>query len=179
MKSSKDDRAKMDRAVRDILLDATEVELREALSDAGVSFDALAASGRAAVSRSLAGADDASTVRDLHRGLGALLQLLRRRDQLSVDELAGRARVDAAELRGIESDATCDPNPRTIVQLEQYFKLPARTLVILSGAVRVDDGVRAEAVRFAASSKNISALSQEERKLMNQFVKILREHTDK
>ena len=104
--------------------------------------------------------------------------MLRRRERLSIDELAQNARVDASELRRIELDPVFDPNPRTIFQLAQYFKLPERSLVVLSGAVRVDDNVREEAVRFAASSDHISGLTREQRKHLNQFVKFLRELTD-
>lgn len=178
MKPNKEHRIKMERALRDILLEASEEELREALADAKEDFDSLAARGRAAAQRALTDSDDTTDIRDLHRGLGALIQMLRRRDRVSVDELAERARVDPVELRHIELDLAFDPNPRTIYQLEQHFNLPPRSLVVLSGAVHVDSDVRAEAVRFAASSENISDLSLEEQKLLNRFVKFLREHTD-
>ena len=92
--------------------------------------------------------------------------------------MAEEARVDAAELQGIERDPAFDPSPRTVYQLEQYFKLRERSLVMLSGAVRVDNDVREEAVRFAASSENIHGLTKEERALLNQFVKFLTRHTD-
>ena len=104
--------------------------------------------------------------------------MLRRREQLSADELAQEARVNASELRRIELDPTFDPNPRTIFQLEQYFKLSSRSLVVLSGAVHVDDDVREEVVRFAAKSEDISGLTKKQRKLLNRFVKFLRENTD-
>jgi transcriptional regulator with XRE-family HTH domain len=178
MRTKNHDRAKMNRVLRDTLLEASELELREALRGTPEDFDELAARGRAAAQRALATTDDTADVQDLHRGLGALIQMLRRRDHVSIDELATQARVDINELRRIELNAAFEPNPRTICQLEQYFKLPARSFVILSGAVRVDSDVRAEAVRFAASSENIAGLSREERKLLNRFVKFLREHTD-
>ena len=178
MEPNDQDRTKLNRALRDILLDSSEDELREALVDTGEDFDALVARGRAAVQRALADTSDSTDVQDLHRGLGALLQMLRRREQVSVDELADKARVDASELRSIEFDPTFDPNPRTIFQLEQYFKLPTRSLVVLSGAVRVENDVRKEAVRFAAHSGDISKLTKEERKLLNRFVEFLRENTD-
>lgn len=175
-----DERAndKMKRAMRDFLLEASETDLREALTESGEDFDQLAARGLAAAHRALGAHDDAHQVRDLHRGLGALIRLLRRHSHLSIDELANNARIDASELRRIESDPDFDPNPRTIIQLEQYFKLPARSLVILSGAVRVAHDLQNEAIRFAASSEDISQLTREERKLLNRFVKFLREHTD-
>ena len=174
----KQDEPMMNRALRAILLEASEDELREAFADTGEDLDALAARGKAVAQRALSETSDPARVEDLHRGLGVLLQMLRRRERLSIDELAQNARVDASELRHIESDPAFDPNPRTIVQLAQYFKLPERSLVVLSGAVRVDDNVREEAVRFAASSDHISGLTREQRKHLNQFVKFLRELTD-
>ena len=178
MDPKEQDRTKMNRALRDLLLEASEDELREALADSGEDFDALAARGKAAAQRALSATTDVAGVEDLHRGLGALLQMLRRREHLSIDELAQKARVDAAELRRIELDPAFDPNPRTIFQLERHFNLRERSLVVLSGAVHVDAGVREEAVRFAANSEDISGLTKEERKLLNHFVKFLREHTD-
>ena len=178
MEPKEQDRTKMNRALRELLLEASEDELRKALADTGEDLDALAARGKAAAQRALSETSDGAGVEDLHRGLGALLQMLRRREHLSIDELAQKARVAASELRRIELDPAFDPNPRTIFQIAQYFKLPERSLVVLSGAVIVDDDVREEAVRFAASSEDISGLTKEQRKLLNHFVKFLREHTD-
>jgi len=169
----------VNRALRDILLEASEQELREALSGAGEDFDSLAAQGRAIAQRALASSEYTSDLPDLHRGLGALIQMLRRRERISADQLASGARIDLAELRRIELDPTFEPNPRTIFQLEQYFKLPPRILMVLSGAIRVRNEVREEAMRFAASAQNISELTGEERELLNRFVEFLQEHTDK
>ena len=165
------------RALRDIFLEASEHELREAFSGADEDFDALAARGRAVAERALAEVRDADAVEELHRGLGKLLQLLRRSARLSIDELARAARVDASELRRVEIDPTFEPSPRAIFQLERHFNLPERSLVVLSGAVRVDDAVRDEVVRFAASAEHMSDLTREERKLLNQFVKFLKEYS--
>ena len=173
------DLTKMNRALRDILLEASEDELREAFADTGEDLDSLAARGKEAAQRALSETRDGAGVEDLHRGLSALLQMLRRREQLSIDVLAQNAHVDASELRCIEHDPAFDPNPRTIFQLEQYFKLPERSLVVLTGAVQVDDDVREEAVRFAASSEHISDLTRAQRKQLNLFVKFLRKHTDR
>lgn len=181
MKTKEQNQTKMIRSLRDILLDASEEELREALTDIAEDFASLAARGRAVAQRALtdtADTEDTNDVRDLHRGLGVLVQMLRRRYKLPVDELAEKAKVDANELLRIENDPTVDPNPRTIYQLERYFKLQPRSLMILSGAIRVNSDVRAEAIRFAACSNNISGLSREERRILNGFVRFLQEHTD-
>jgi transcriptional regulator with XRE-family HTH domain len=178
MEPTEQDRTKMSRALRDLLLEASEDELRDALTEAGEEFEALVARGRAAAQRALSETPNPAEAEDLHRGLGALVQMLRRRDRLSVDELARKARVDPSELRRIELDPAFDANPRTIFQLAQVFNLPAQSLIVLSGAVQVEPDVRQEAVRFAASSEDISGLTIDQRKLLNQFVKFLREHTD-
>lgn len=167
------------RALRDLILEASEQELREALDGAEESFDSLAAQGRAVIQQTLDTVEKTDDVPDLHRGLGVMIQMLRRRDRLSYEQLASKAHIAVAELRQIENDPTFNPNPRTIFQLEQFFNLPSRALVVLSGAVRVSKQVREEALRFAASSQNMSELSREEKKLLNEFVKFLQEQTDK
>lgn len=167
------------RGLRSIFMEASEDELHEAFVGAEEAFDALAAEGKAAAERAVAEVTGAATVVDLRRGLGTLIQMLRRRQGLSVDQLAENARIAEWELRRIESDPKFEPSPRTIFQLEQYFHLDERILVILSGAVHVDNTIREEAVRFAASSEAIQELTGEERKLLNQFVRFLSKHTDR
>lgn len=172
------DRRDIHRAVRTLIQDSSEAELREALAGSSETFEDLAAGGRAIVARALAGSATPTDAADVHGGLGALVRLLRRRDGLSEAELASRAAIDIAELRALESDPRCEPNPRTIFQLEHYFKLRPRTLVLLSGAVRLDSTVREEVLRFAASSRGMAKLSRHEVKLLNRFVKFLGDHTD-
>ena len=179
MQPKDQDRIAMHRGLRSILIEASDDELREAFVGTGEDLDALAARGRAASGRAVAEVAGATGVEDLHRGLGALIQMLRRNKRLSVEELADKARVDASELHGIERDPMFDPNPRTIYQLERYFNLREKSLVVLSGAVRVGNDVREQAVRFAASSGDIHGLTKEERKLLNRFVSFLRKHTDR
>jgi len=179
MNRKEQDRNKMSEALRDIVLEASEAELRDAFSDVGDDFDGLAALGRSVVERALANAtEDVLEVEDLHRSLGVLVQLLRRKKGLSVEELAAEARVDVFEVQGIELGTTLDANPRTIYQLEQYFQLPSRSLVILSGAVNVESEIHEEAVRFAASAQGMNKLNRDEKKALNKFVKFLKEHTD-
>jgi len=172
------DPRKINRALREILLEASEDEMREALAGTGQDLESVAAMGRELVQGALKSTPDSGDLKDLHRSLGVLLQMLRRRDRVTVDQLASKARIDVEELRQIELDPTFDPNPRTVFQLERYFDLPAKSLAVLSGAVRVASEVREECVRFAASSEGISELTRGERKLLNRFVRFLQEHTD-
>ena len=166
---------KMNRALRDILLEASEDELRDAFADTGEDLDALA--NKAAAQRPLRDTRCRQGRRPAPRP-GVLLQMLRRRERLSIDELAQNARVYASELRRIELDPVFDPNPRTIFQLAQYFKLPRGALSFSRVPCESTTTFREEAVRFAASSDHISGLTREQRKHLNQFVKFLRELTD-
>jgi len=177
----------MSRAVRDCVIDAPTGELEMILTEAGVDAAELLKTGRAAVARSLANSSNSDSEQtgageegsDVRQGLSALLVMLRRRDGLSEDELAARARVDAAEVRRIEYDPSYTPQPRTIYQIEQFFKLPKRSLLRLAGVQRQQPPeLRDEVLRFAANSKSIQKLSREETKLLNQFVRFLGELTD-
>jgi transcriptional regulator with XRE-family HTH domain len=171
---------KMARAIRDLVIDASEEELQADLAGFGEDLDELASCAHSVVKRALESASTrTAVVSDLHRGLGALIQMLRRRDRLSASELASAAVVDLGELQAIESDPTVAPHPRTIYQLASYFKLPQRSLLVLSGALDVGQNVRDEAVRFAASSRGMSNLSREEKKLLSEFVRFLQEYTDR
>jgi transcriptional regulator with XRE-family HTH domain len=177
------------RALRDAILDADSDSLSETLSEFNIDAGELAATGKAAAKKALesvsesvdeVGETDASSESDgLHEALGVLLQLLRRRDNLSEEELADLAEVDPAEIRRIEFDRSYTPAPRTIYQLELTFKLPRKTLVKLSGLTRSHSAdFKGEVLRFAAHSKSIQKITREERKLLNEFVKFLSCYTD-
>ncbi len=177
MRSIERDQIEMNQALRDIIIESSEEEIRDAVASAGGDFHALASRGRAVAERALAEIESESA-QDLRKGLGALIYMLRRRDGISIEDLGAQARVDPGELTRLEDDYGFDPNPRTVYQLEKHFKLPERSLVLLSGAVKVESAVRSEAVRFAASSESIVKLSREEKHLLNRFVRFLREQTD-
>ncbi len=110
----------------------------------------------------------------LRYALGALVRLLRHRDELSIAELADKAKVAEEEVRGIERDPHYMPRPRTLHHLAKHFSLPVDHLMQLSGAKRtVDRVLYNEAVRFAARSEDMSTLTDEERQALNAFVKLL------
>ena len=178
MNSKNKENDKLSRALRELILDASEEELLDALDNSHEALDALAEISKTSAHRALADTNDPNALQDLHRGLGALIRLFRRRDSLTIDELAKRAHVSADELHNIETDPSFEANPRTIYQLERHFRLTPRSLVLLSGIVSVDGHMREEAVKFAAKSESITTLNREEQKLLNEFVKLLREHSD-
>jgi transcriptional regulator with XRE-family HTH domain len=114
------------------------------------------------------------TVTQLRIALGTLMRQLRIKQRLSVAELARQASVDEDEIHGIERDPHFAPRPRTLHNLAQYHKLPIRQVIMMSGATRtVDRSFFNEAVRFAASSDDVSQLSSEELQGLYAFVKFL------
>jgi len=109
--------------------------------------------------------------------LGRLLRQLRRRDNVDLPRLAAEVRVPESELRALEEGGGGAPRPRTIHQLATFFKISPRALLALSPATAERDPELDEAaIRFAASSDELSKLSHDERKSLNDFVSLLSEY---
>lgn len=112
--------------------------------------------------------------------LGTVVVQIRRRDRLTVAQLADRVRVDEDEITSIEQDRHFLPEPRTFHQLSTYMKVPALSLMKLTpDAANADDEFHDAAFKFAASSEDLSALSRAERRRLNDFVKFLTKHKGK
>lgn len=111
--------------------------------------------------------------------LATLLRQLRRRDKMDIPTLAHELRVPADELHAIEDDRGFMPKPRTIHQIAEYYRISARALLRLSpAAAERDSNLDEVATRFAASSEGLSKLSREERKKLNDFIKVLSEYKE-
>lgn len=111
--------------------------------------------------------------------LHVLVHQLRRRDGLTVSQLAKLIRVEAEELEQIEADPSYVPRPRTMHMLASYLKVSTQAVQSLTvDAIARNDNVAQAALKFAASSKDLSALSSSERKALNNFVKFLSQIKD-
>lgn len=107
---------------------------------------------------------------------GRFIRLMRRQRGLTLEKLAEDTDVEVAELVVIEGDARHRPEPRTVHQLANYFKVPRANLLQVAGLTAPKDSrVLTEAVRFAASSEPVAALSDEERVALEAFVAVLSE----
>jgi transcriptional regulator with XRE-family HTH domain len=105
-----------------------------------------------------------------------LLQLARRERRLSLEQLAQKADIDLGELVKIEADESFKPTPRTIHQLAEFLKLPAKKLMVLAGLLQVKDfGLQQASVRFAARSEPVEDVSPEEHAALEEYVKFLNE----
>lgn len=109
--------------------------------------------------------------------LGRLLRQLRRRDKLELPRLAAEVRVPEPELRALEEGVVTALRPRTLHQLATHYRISAQALLALSPfAARRDPDLDEAAVQFATNSDDISKLTPEERKSLNEFVKYLSEY---
>ena len=107
---------------------------------------------------------------------GRFVRLMRRNRGLDRETLASDADIDVGELVSIEDDPHFKPDVRTVYQLSLFFDVPRGNLLQIAGlTVPKDARIREEAVRFAARSEPVSALSAEERTALEMFVAVLSE----
>jgi transcriptional regulator with XRE-family HTH domain len=110
---------------------------------------------------------------------GRFISLMRRDRGLTVEKLADEADVDIAELVSVEEDTRFKPEVRTVYQLANFFGVPRTTLLQVAGlTLPKDSRIVEEAVRFAARSEPVEALSREERYALDTFVAVLSEKKD-
>lgn len=104
------------------------------------------------------------------------VRLMRRDRGQTLEKLADAADLDVAELVEIEENPHHKPQPRTVYMLANYFQIPRKSLSQVAGlTVPRDTQLHEEAVRFAARSEPMAALSPEERAALDAFVAVLSE----
>jgi HTH-type transcriptional regulator, competence development regulator len=119
-------------------------------------------------------------VRSTVLAFGRLVELSRRAKGLSLLKLAETTGVDILELYALERGVEWVPEPRTVFQLSTVLNLPFGELQELSGLAEPrDELIIREAVRFAANSESTAKLSADERKALEEFVKVLSKRTEK
>lgn len=107
---------------------------------------------------------------------GLLVKFSRRAKRLSVEELAERLSVEADELQHIERDPEFRARPRTISKVANFFDLPVGEVMKLAGAaVSNDASFNTNALKFAAHSDDMAALTREEQEALKSFVRYLRD----
>lgn len=110
----------------------------------------------------------------MRAALAALVTLWRREQGLSPEALAQRADVDVAEIVSVERAEPVALAPRSVWKLAGTMGVPAERLMVLAGlATSSDSGFQQNAVRFAAKSESIQRLSPEDKRALNEFVKLL------
>ena len=115
---------------------------------------------------------------DTRIALGQFVALWRRNRGWNAETLAARAGIDTAEVLEIERDPYCEPEPDAIFKLAGVFQIPPRSLLEIAGLVESrTPQLREQAVRFAARSEPISALTDTEKQALEAFVKALSDET--
>ncbi|UTW59041.1 hypothetical protein KFE96_01670 [Kordiimonas sp. SCSIO 12603] len=113
------------------------------------------------------------------KALKVLVTQIRRRDFSSREEFAEKIRVDVVELQSIEEDSNFIPKPRTMHQLASYLKVSTKAIQRLTlNDKTLHDDISEAAIQFAASSDDLSSLSTEDRRSLNDFVKVLSNYTE-
>jgi transcriptional regulator with XRE-family HTH domain len=107
--------------------------------------------------------------------LSQLVQWQRRKLRFTVEALAKKADVELEEVLMIESGKE-SPEARTIYKIAEVLKLPATKLMTLAGLVTARDPTLGDAaLRFAACSAPVEALTRAETKALEEFVRALGE----
>lgn len=105
---------------------------------------------------------------------GRFVRLMRRNRGLTVEKLAEDADLDIAELLSIEEDVHYKPELRTVYQLAGFFNVQKTKLLHVAGlTIARDTQLTDEAVRFAARSEPTVALTPDERRVLEAFVRVL------
>ena len=101
---------------------------------------------------------------------------MRKQKGLSIEQLARKIEFPAEDLAEIERDCTYRPSPLALHKLSKFFEIPQRMLAVLAGAITdIPPSLRQRASSFAANSDSFSKLTSEEKKLLDEFVRFLRE----
>jgi transcriptional regulator with XRE-family HTH domain len=104
------------------------------------------------------------------------VRLMRRSRGLTLEKLADDAKVDIGELIGVEEDMHYKPEVRTVYQLANFFGVSRNNLLQVAGlTIPKDTRIVEEAMRFAARSEPMAALTPEERSALEAFVSVLSE----
>ena len=119
---------------------------------------------------------DAPAVQPLTVAFGLLIRFSRRAKRLGIEQLADKLSVEVDELQRLERDPEFRARPRTISKLATFFDLPPSELMKLAGAaVSNDESFNTYALKFAAHSDDMAALTREEQDMLNSFVRYLRD----
>jgi HTH-type transcriptional regulator, competence development regulator len=102
------------------------------------------------------------------------VQLYRRDKGLTIEQLAQNADIDIIDIVNIERGVDVTPEPRTIYNLAEQFKLATSVLMQLAGLAQPRDQAFAErAIRFAARSAPVEKLTPQEHRDLEEYVKYL------
>ena len=109
-------------------------------------------------------------------GFSTFLRMLRLNANLRYEDLAQKINVNHDELRTLEKSIGYTAEPRTLVALANFFKIPTQEFLQIGAALQsIDAQIDKEVTRFAAESESFEQLTKKEKELLQRIVKILGE----
>jgi HTH-type transcriptional regulator, competence development regulator len=113
---------------------------------------------------------------DTRIAFGTFVALWRRNQRWDAAKLAEQAGLDLVEILEIERDPHSEPEADAVFKLANVFRLPPKPLLELAGLIEArTPRLREEAVRFAARSESVAALTEHEREAFEAFVSAISE----
>lgn len=111
---------------------------------------------------------------ELHFVFQKLLYLSRRKRGWTVEKAADTMGIEPAELFALERSENYKPSPFILYKLSTTYDIPQEKLAVLVGAFKqVPVELKKEASKFVAKSDSFDKLSSDERKLVDDFIKLL------
>lgn len=107
-----------------------------------------------------------------------VVRKLRQLHGLTINELAQKLDIDPGEVIAMERNIAYRPSPLALHKLSEFYEIPQVRLNALAGATKeIPTDLKEQASRFAAQSDSFSKLTKEEKKLLDEFVKVLKKES--
>ncbi|MCZ6594222.1 MAG: helix-turn-helix transcriptional regulator [Bacteroidetes bacterium] len=104
------------------------------------------------------------------------MKLLRKKAGLNVEQFAHKVGIEPYSVIELEQNISHRPSPIMLFKLSNFYKIPQIKLNFLAGATReIPSELQNQASQFAAQSDSFAKLTKEEKELLDEFVKFLRE----
>lgn len=114
----------------------------------------------------------------IRRAFQVLLRALRKKNGLNVEQLAKELEIEPAYVIELEQNSSHQPPPMILYKLSRYFKIPQAKINFLAGASKeIPPELQIQASQFAAQSESFSKLTKNEKKLLDDFVRFLRQES--
>lgn len=112
----------------------------------------------------------------LRQAFQLLMKLLRKKAGLNVEQFAHKVGIEPYSVIELEQNISHRPSPIMLFKLSNFYKIPQIKLNFLAGATKeIPSELQNQASQFAAQSDSFAKLTKEEKELLDEFVKFLRE----
>lgn len=105
--------------------------------------------------------------------IGKVVRFVRERKGLTRQELASVAHITEQEVEELETTEDARPSPRALINLADALELSRSRMTELAGFVRRHESSSSMRERFAAQSKRIDSISDDEYETIRALVEVL------